>query len=364
MTTQQPHPGPRADDARSATQPGGRRRLDPAQEYDVPTRLPRLTSPRAARAAMLATALAWVVGTVVCGTAVVAVPTPEWIARPGAALLLVVFSIGLTHRAGGHMRLWTVFSAVLALAAAVSGTNVLVASAAALTAILSTVWAVVATRPAESLLGSLREYVVALAVGTSGAVAVAAWNAPVQHQRFSLVVIAAALGLAIAIVWSLGAGLHGLGRQNVAVIVGVAAVFVLLLAYSSFVRTHGSQVLVDGMTDLVIWMRQTFGGVPRPIEVLVGFPALIVGVSLRSRRREGWWLLVFAVLGTGVLTTSLVSPGAYPSYIGLSTLYSVVLGGLIGIVLRHVMLNQRSARSARAILPESRVEPGRLAPLK
>ena len=84
------------------------------------------------------------------------------------------------------------------------------------------------------------------------------------------------------------------------------------------------------LTILVIWMRQTFGGVPRPTEVLVGFPALIVGVSLRSRRREGWWVLVFAVLGTVTVTTSLVSPGAYPTYIALSTLYSVVLGVVFG----------------------------------
>lgn len=74
-------------------------------------------------------------------------------------------------------------------------------------------------------------------------------------------------------------------------------------------------------------------------------------------------MLVFAVLGTGVITTSLVTPGAYPSYIALSTLYSIVLGVSIGLVLRRLVLQQRSRRS-RAIVQEHRVEPGRLAPLK
>ena len=138
----------------------------------------------------------------------------------------------------------------------------------------------------------------------------------------------------------------------------------VVIAYSSFVRTHGSQSLVQAFTDMVIWTRRTFHGAPRPIEVLIGFPALIVGVSLRSKRREGWWILVFAVIGTAVLTTSLVSPGAYPKYIGLSTLYSAVLGLIVGLVLRRQFLKEPSSRAARAIAPVVRVEPPRFAALK
>ena len=345
----------------------GRRRLDASvpPEYDVPTRAPRLDSPRTARLVMVGTFVTWVLATAVAATAVVAVPgVPAVVQRPAAAVLLVVFSLGLTHRGGGHMRIWTVASGVLAAAAVVLETYVLLSAAAATTAILATVWAVVGTRPAETVVAAVREYGIALAVAVSGTIGVAAWNAPVNYQRFNLVVLAVSLALAITLVWNLGAGLHGLGRQNLLILVGVAALLVILLAYSSFVRTHGSKVLVDALADLVIWMRATIGGVPRPVEVFIGFPALIVGVSLRSRRREGWWILVFAVLGTGVLTTSLVSPGAYPSYIGLSTLYSVILGLGVGLVARHLVMNQRSSRSARAIVPESRVEPPRLAPLK
>lgn len=344
----------------------GRRRLDTAvpADYDLPTRTPRLGSADTARTVMVTVFVVWVVATLAAATALVDVPVPEWVVRPAAGVLLVVYSLGLTHRVGGHMRIWAVSSTVLAGLALVTEANLLISAAAATTGILATVWAVVATKPAETVPAVLREYAVALAVAGSGTIAVAAWNAPVNYQRFNLLVLAVSLGLAIALVWNLGAGLHGLGRQNLTILLGVAAVLLLLLAYSSFVRSHGSQILVEGFTDLVIWLRQTFGGVPRPVEVFIGFPALIVGVSLRSRRREGWWVLVFAVLGTGVLTTSLVSPGAYPSYIALSTLYSIVLGLGVGLGLRHLALAQRSRRSARAILEEHRVEPGRLAPLK
>jgi hypothetical protein len=65
-----------------------------------------------------------------------------------------------------------------------------------------------------------------------------------------------------------------------------------------------------------------------------------------------------------VLTTSLVSPGAYPSYIAMSTVYSVVLGVLVGLAARYVAMRQRGSRASRAVMPTQRSEPGRLAPLK
>lgn len=350
----------------SPTVQGGRRRLDASvpPEYDVPTREPRIGSPRTARLLMVAVFVAWVVGFIGSGTAVVAVSTPSWVQRPSAALLMVVFAIGLTHRGGGHMRIWLPITAVVAVAAVTLEANVLLAAAASVTAVLSAVWAVLVTRPAESVLSVLREYALALIVALSGTTAVAAWNAPVVYQRFNLLVVTIALGLAITLVWNLGAGLHGLGRQSFAILAGVAVLVLVLLAYSSYVRTHGSETIVDGLSDLVIWMRQNFEGVPRPVEIFIGFPALIVGVSMRSKQREGWWVLVFAVIGTAVLSTSLVTPGAFPSYIALSTLYSAIFGLIVGLIVRHYVMRQGSARAARAIEPVVRVEPPRFAPLK
>ncbi|AXT86365.1 hypothetical protein C6I20_15070 [Aeromicrobium sp. A1-2] len=345
---------------------GGRRRLDASvpPEYDLPTREPRIDSPRTARTLMLLVFIAWLLGTAGAATSVVAVGTPNWVERPSAALLMIVFAVGLTHRGGGHMRIWFPMTAVLGVLAVVLEANVLLAASAAVTAVLAAVWAVLVTRPAETLVRAIGEYVLALVVALSGTVGVAAWNAPVNYQRFNLIVLTVSLGFAITLVWNLGAGLHGLGRQNLAILLGVAALVVMVLAYSSFVRTHGSQSVVQGLSDLVIWTRQTFQGVPRPVEVFIGFPALLVGVSLRSKRREGWWVLVFAVIGTAVLTTSLVTPGAFPTYIGLSTLYSSIRGLLVGLALRRQFMKERSSRASRAVAPVARVEPPRFAPLK
>ncbi|MDR7085446.1 NADH:ubiquinone oxidoreductase subunit 3 (subunit A) [Aeromicrobium panaciterrae] len=350
----------------SRTPKGGRRRLDSSVPpvYDVPTREPRIESARTLRLVMALVFLAWVGGTVGAGTAVVAVDSPTWVERPSAALLMVVFTIGLTHRGGGFMRIWLPLVTLLGVLAVVLETNMLLAASAAVTAILAAVWAVLVTRPAPSAIASTREYTVTLMVALSGTLAVAAWNAPVNYQRFNLAVLIVALGLVITLVWNLGAGLHGLGRQHFLILAGIAAVVVLVLVYSSLVRSNGSQSLVRAIDDAVIWMRTHINGVPRPVEVFVGFPALIVGVSLRAKRREGWWVQVFAVIGTGVMTTSLVTPGAFPTYIGLSTLYSAILGLIVGLIIRHQVVQERSARAARAIEDIVRVEPPRFAPLK
>ncbi|MFI5429483.1 hypothetical protein [Aeromicrobium sp. UC242_57] len=345
---------------------GGRRRLDAsvAPEYDLPTREPRLGSARTARLVMIGVFSMWVVGTLGAASSVVAVDVPGWVERPSAALLMLVFTIGLIHRGGGHMRIWVPIVTALGTAAVVLETYFLLASSAVVCAVLAAVWAVLVTRPAASVLAAIREYALALVVALSGTVSVAAWNAPVNYQRFNFIVVMVSLVVAIALVWNLGAGLHGLGRQNLAILAGVAALLLVILAYSSFVRTHGSQAVVDLFSDIVVWSRQNFEGVPRPVEVFIGFPALIVGVSMRSTRREGWWVLVFAVIGTAVLTTSLVTPGAFPTYVGLSTLYSVILGLGVGLIVRHYVMRERSARAARAIEPIERVEPPRFAALK
>ena len=350
----------------SRTPAGGRRRLDPAEQlgYDMPTREPRITSNSLYRMFASSVFAIWIVAVVAAGTTVVAVGSPTWIERPAAAVLMIIFALGLTHRGGGRMRIWVPMVTVLAVAALVAQTNVLIAAAAALTAVLAAVFAVMNTRPASNIRGTIAEYVRALVTALSGTLAVAAWNAPVNYQRFNLVVIGAAMALVMVMVWNLGAGLHGLGRQGLLIPVGGALLLLLVLTYSSFVRAQGSQTVIDAIDQVVLFLRQYLGGVPRPVEVIIGFPALIVGVSVRSKHREGWWILIFAVIGTAVLTTSLVTPGALPSYIGLSTLYSSILGLAVGLVARHFAMRERSSRASRAIEEATRVEPPRSAPLK
>jgi hypothetical protein len=342
----------------------GRRRAATPSEYDVPTREPRVKSTQAAKMLMAGVGAAWLLGVVMAGSSVVAYDLPERATTAGAVLLFVVFSVALTHRVGGHMRIWAPMAAGLGLVAAITGNPVLVAAAAGASGVTAAVWAVVFTRPALTVLQAIGEYLIAITIALSGTLCVAAWNASVNYARFNVVVIAAALGVSIILVWNLGAGLHGLGKEHLIILSAIAALVVVILAYASFVRSHGSELITDTIASMIIWMRQTVAGVPRPVEVFLGFPALIVGVSMRARTREGWWIMVFGVISTSVLTTSLVSPLAYPAYVGLSTLYSAVLGLIIGLVVRRFVVPDNSRRATRVVEPERRIEPSRLAALK
>jgi len=344
----------------------GRRRLDASASptYEVVTRNPRVNSPGWSKRLIRGTFVAWLVSTLVAATAIVDVGAPSWLWRPAAAALLVCFSLILTHRVGGHMRIWVTLTSVLAILAWLTGMNTLLAGAAGATAVLSAVTAVLFTEPAPTALKALREYAVLLALSISGAIGVAAWNANVNPRMFGLVAMLVAVVFAVATVWSLGSGLHGLNKHHLKPLAVVALVAVALFFYGSFLRTSGSATLTTFLDESIVWMRQSIVGVPRPYEFLIGFPALIVGTSLRSRYREGWWICVLAVVGSVIVTVSLVNPAAYPSYFALSTLYSAILGLVIGLVIRAVLMRPRGRRSARAVQLPKRVEPKRLAPLK
>ncbi|GAA3537146.1 hypothetical protein AFL01nite_11820 [Aeromicrobium flavum] len=344
----------------------GRRRLDTSvpTPYEVATREPRVASRRWSRLLILATFVLWVLSTAGAATSIADVNAPSWLWRPSAAALLVAFSLILTHRVGGYMRIWVSLAIVLAALAVVTEVNGLLAAAAGATAVLSAVTSVVFTRPADSLLEVLREYVVMLSLALSGAAGVAAWNATVEVRPFGLMVMAVSVTLAVAIVWRLGSGLHGLGRNQLKILIVVAVLAVGLFYYGSFVRTAGSPALKNLLDDTIVWLRQNIGGVPRPYEFLIGFPALVVGTSMRSRYREGWWVCVFAVVGTVIVANSLIDPRAYPSYFALSTLYSAIIGLVLGLVVRAVFFRPRGGRAARAVQQSRRSEPKRLAPLR
>ena len=52
------------------------------------------------------------------------------------------------------------------------------------------------------------------------------------------------------------------------------------------------------------------------------------------------------------------------SNVGLSTLYSAVLGLVIGLIVRRIVVPNDSRRATRVVEPERRIEPSRLAALK
>ena len=164
----------------------GRRRLDASATptYEVVTRNPRVNSPSWSKRLIRGTFVAWLLSTLIAATAIVDVGAPSWLWRPSAAALLVCFSLILTHRVGGHMRIWVTLTSVLAVLAWLTGMNTLLAGAAGATAVLSAVTAVLFTEPAPTALKALREYAVLLALSISGAIGVAAWNANVNPRMF------------------------------------------------------------------------------------------------------------------------------------------------------------------------------------
>ena len=334
--------------------PGGRR---VAQRPGAPAVTHRTPEVRRAPLRVIARGLAillwlvaWAVGTAASATAVVAVPeAPAWTARAGAVLLTVVFAIGLTHRCGGRLWLWVTIAAVVAGLGWRLDEQWTRSAASVLVAILAAVLAVMATRPARGALKALGEYALALVIAATGALAVAGYDAQVASGRYNIVVLALSLMAAIALVWQLGAGLHGMGRRGLALIVGGAILITGLLVYSRLLREYGSASLLDSIQSVTAAIRERIGGVPRPVEVLIGFPALIWGVATRASRRQGWWMCAFGVLGTATVTTSLAAPLVDPEYALCSTLYSALLGGVLGLLLRRadVVFTSRGRRANR-----------------
>ncbi len=104
--------------------------------------------------------------------------------------------------------------------------------------------------------------------------------------------------------------------------------------------------------------------VPRPMEVLLGFPGLAWSVSTRARRRQGWWAAVFGAAGLAAVAASLLDPTVSLVEAGLSLVYSLVLGLLFGYLVIRADRFLSGARGRRARSEEAaaahRPEPGRL----
>lgn len=358
---------------------GGRRAARPSEaERGAPPVARRgLVHRLLRRTVVLAWLVAWVAATAAASTAVVPVDLPESIAAPtaqwGAGAVGVLHTVAVAHRLGGRTRLWSTLAVLAVVGALVSERDWALAGVSVLTAIVSGLAAVLVTRPAATAVRAVVEFVVALVVASAGAVAVAGLDAPVDADRYTLLVAGAALPLAVGLVWQLGAGLHGMGRRGFALIVGGAVLVTALLAYTEVLRLYGSPVIVERVDQSVEWMSTTLGGVPRPVEALIGFPALVWGVSTRASRRQGWWQCAFGVLGTATLAASLAPPRLDPEYAALSAAYSALIGLVLGLLLRRIDRAVTGRREAgrvagRRVLRTGEVstirpEPGRTHPL-
>ncbi len=140
----------------------------------------------------------------------------------------------------------------------------------------------------------------------------------------------------------------------------------ITLAYAELLRRYGTPGLVSSLLDAVRWSREHLGAFPRPIETVLGIPALAWGCHMRARRRQGWWVCAFGVGATAPVANALVNPAISLQEAGLAATYGLVVGLLIAYVVIRVDLaltgtrgrRSRGAEEAAAVRPEPARSPG------
>ena len=222
---------------------------------------------------------------------------PAALSGIGAVTVAASYTSALALRSGGRPVVYGVLAVVIGVAALWLDEDFLRSGAAVLTAIVAGVFAVTATMPAVRFVHAAREVLVAVLIAAGGALAVVGLEPEVALGRFEYTILAGGLALALVIVYRLGAGLHGLGRRGIAIVIVGGVALAGTLAYAEALRRYGSPGLVDGVDSAVVWMRSHFGAVARPLQALIGVPALAWGCHMRARRRQGWWVCAFGAAG-------------------------------------------------------------------
>jgi hypothetical protein len=311
----------------------------------------------------------------VCVGALVAVrvadDVPDLVRQVAAGTLSTALAFGLAVRTGGRP-LWAAgLTAVLAGSAFATGWDPLLAGCAVGTGVLAATLGVMATVPAANVARAVREALIATAIGWVGAVGVVAYGTgarlDVDLVRFGYAVLGLSLVGSIALVYRLGAGLHGLGRRGYLVAGGAVLMLAIALAYSEAIAQWGSRDLVGTIDDLRDSTKDVLHAVPHPIMALLGYPALVWGVFMRARRRQGWWVCAFGVAVTSPSATRLVAQELSPTSVVLGALYSIIAGVALGYVVIRVEQSLTGTHGRRARRDEEaeahRPEPRRFEPL-
>lgn len=297
---------------------------------------------------------------------------PDLVRHVSAILVSGSLAWGLAVRTGGRMVWAAGLSVLLATTAVATEWQPLMAGAAVGTGVVAATLAVMLTTPAATFTLAIREVLIATAFAWLGALGVVGYapedNPDVDVDRFGYVVFGLALAGTIALVYRLGAGLHGLGRRGYVVAGGAVMMLVVTLAYSEAIAQWGSRDLVGMVDDLRDGTRATFGAVPHPIVALLGYPALVWGVFMRARRRQGWWVCAFGVAATAPAASRLVAADLDASSIALGGLYSLVIGLALGYLVIRVEQSFTGTHGRRARRDEEaeahRPEPRRTQPLR
>lgn len=328
------------------------------QRPSVRSRLARLALP------------AWgvlVLGGLGCLIAAMVPVGPDLLPGIGAVAIVGAFTWALAARMGGRPVLFGVLAVACGVTVLVLDEDYLRTGAAVMTCTISAVLGVVATVPARQFLGAARECVVAVLIAAIGALATAGFEPTITLLRFEYVTLVLALAGSFGVVFRLGAGFHGLGRRGIATVLIGGVVLAVTLAYAELLRRYGTPGLVDNLLDGVRWSREHLGAFPRPIETVLGVPALAWGTHMRARRRQGWWVCAFGAAATAPVANSLMNPAIALSEVGLSVTYGLVLGLVIGYVVIRVDLLLTGPRGNRARRAEEeaavRPEPSRTSAL-
>ncbi|MGZ8745216.1 MAG: hypothetical protein ACXWXO_20050 [Nocardioides sp.] len=284
---------------------------------------------------------------------------PAWLDGVGAVAVVAAYSWALAARTGGRPVVFGGLTLLLGAGVLLADESYLRTGAAVMTCVVSAVLAVMVTVPGEHFARVARECCLAALVAAVGALAVIGFDPVLSLVRFEYATLVLSLVGVLALVYRLGAGWHGLGRRGlIGVLVGGAILAVLLL-YAEMLRRYGPPELVTSLLDGVGWSRENLGAFPRPIEAVLGVPALAWGVHMRARRRQGWWLCAFGAAGTTAVANSLINPAISLRECGLSVLYGLVVGLLIGyaVIRADVALTGRSSGGRRADGPMTAVRP-------
>ena len=289
---------------------------------------------------------------------------PDWLDQASAIVLSTTLTFALAARTGGRPFVFGGLALGLGVAAVVTDNASLRGGAAVLTAVSAGVLGVMATVPAVRFRDAVREVLVALVIAAVGGLAVIGFRPVVSLERYDYLTLALAFLLAVALVYRLGAGLHGLGRRGLVVVLAGSITLAVSLVYAELLRRYGSQDAIDRIYDSVRWFRHNAGAVPRPIQVLVGIPALVWGTHLRARRRQGWWVCAFGTAATVSVAGIMVNPATGWLEAGLIIVYSLLPGLVLGYLLIRADLLLTGPRGSRARREEEataiRPEPSRL----
>ena len=313
-------------------------------------------------------ALTWVLGLVALAVTLAVLrthPAPARVDQAAAAALGVLATLGLAARSGGRLLGPTLLAVAVGAAAVLTQWGPALAGAALATGVVVTCLAVLGTTPAPGYGSASREVVLAHVVAGAGALAVEAFHVDLELKRFAYAVLGLALLGTLALVHRLGGGLHGLGRRGVLLTTGMLVLLVLVLAYAVALGRWGPAGMTEELDAVRAWSLDHLGAVPRPIVVLLGVPALAWGVSVRGRRRQGWWLCAYGAAGTAATATSLADPGTTGREALLGTAYALALGLVLGYAVVRLARLLSSSRGRRTRRDEEvrRPEPRRLRPL-